>query len=196
MVCNLCEFFINRTIGRAKNQNARIRTLNKTTESLPNSQEPGQTCETNKKNPTETPTTAIQFSTAGIQDELEFGDVASFSGGKIAGESRGDYLSPCLEISAGFSHAEGHGGNSHLDENKQDELMWVTTPPRGKRREQCEVPNKAASDFNLEDSQLQQLRADEQGPGNTMFSDNWKKNSKLTSGRRYLTRMSFKPRLQ
>ncbi len=38
--------------------------------------------------------------------------------------------------------------------------MGVTTPPRGKRREQCEVTNKAASDFNLEDSQLQQLRTD------------------------------------
>ena len=57
----------------------------------------------------------------------------------------------------------GTRGGSHLDENKQDELMWVTTPKRGKRREQCEVPNKAASDFNLEDSQLQQLRTDEQG---------------------------------
>ena len=42
--------------------------------------------------------------------------------------------------------------------------MAVTTPPRGKRREQCKVPNKAASDFNLEDSQLQLLlRTDEQG---------------------------------
>ena len=40
--------------------------------------------------------------------------------------------------------------------------MGVTTPPRGKRSEQCEVPNKAASDFNLEDSQLQPLRTDKQ----------------------------------
>ena len=79
-------------MGRAKNQKARIRTLNKTTESLPNSQEPGQTCETNKKNPTETPKTATPFSTAGIQDKLEFGDVASLSGGQIALESKGDYL--------------------------------------------------------------------------------------------------------
>ena len=55
------------------------------------------------------------------------------------------------------------GGVSHLDENKQDELMGVTTPPSGKRSEQCEVQNKAASVFNLEDSQLQQLRTDEQG---------------------------------
>ena len=164
-------------MGKAKNLKAKIRALNKTTESLPNSQEPGQTCETKKKNPTETPKTATPFSTAGIQDELEFGDVASFLGGKIAVESKGDYLSQGLEISAGVSHAEGHGGNSHLDENKQDELMGVTTPPRGKRREQCEVQNKAASDFNLEDSQLQPSK----GPWNTRFSDNWTNNLSFAS---------------
>ena len=107
-------------MGRAKNLKAKIRTLNKTTESLPNSQEPGQTCETKKRNPTETPKTATPFSTAGIQDELEFGDVASFFGVEIEGESKGDYLSQGLEISAGVSHAEGQGGGSHLDKNKQD----------------------------------------------------------------------------
>ncbi len=68
-------------MGRAKNKKARIRTLNKTTESLPNSQEPGETCETKKKNPTETPKTATPFATAGIQDELEFEDVVSNLGG-------------------------------------------------------------------------------------------------------------------
>ena len=141
-------------MGKTRHTKAKIRTLNKTTEGLPNSQEPGQTCETKTKNPTETPKTATPFSAAGFQYELEFGDVASLSGGQIAGESKGDYLSPGLEISEGVSHAEGQGGNSHLDENKQDELMGVTTLPRGKRREQCEVPITAASDFNLEDSQI------------------------------------------
>ena len=72
-------------MGKAKNLKAKICALKKKTESLPNSQEPGQTCETKKMNPTETPKTATPFSTAGIQDELEFGDVASFSCGKIAG---------------------------------------------------------------------------------------------------------------
>ncbi len=85
-----------------------------------------------KKRTQLTPKTATPFSTAGIQDELEFGDVASFSGGKIARESKGNYLSPGLEISAGVSHAEGQGGGSHLDENKQDEFMGVKTPPRGR----------------------------------------------------------------
>ncbi len=98
--------FINLTIGKAKNLKAKIRSLNRTTESLPNSQEAGQTCETKKKKPTETPKTATSFSTAGIQEELEFGDVASL-GGEIEGESKGGYLSQVLEISAGISHAEG-----------------------------------------------------------------------------------------
>ena len=80
-------------MGRAKNLKAKIRALNKTTESLPNSQEQGQTCETKTKNQTDTPKTATPFTTAGIQDELEFGDVASFLGGKIAGESTGGDLS-------------------------------------------------------------------------------------------------------
>ena len=109
MVCNLCDVFINRTMGKAKNLEAKIHTLNKTTESLPNLQEPGQTCETKKKKPTETPKTATPFSTAGIQDELEFGKIA-FLGGKIAGESTAGDLSHGLEISAGVLHAEGQGG--------------------------------------------------------------------------------------
>ncbi len=46
-----------------------------------------------KKNPTETPKTTTPFSTAGIQDELEFGGVTSFFGGGIAGESRRGDLS-------------------------------------------------------------------------------------------------------
>ena len=86
-------FFINQTMGRAKNSKAKPRSLNKTTESLPNSQGPGQTCETKQKKPTDTPKTATPFSTAAIQDELDFGDVASFLCGEIAGESKGGYLS-------------------------------------------------------------------------------------------------------
>ncbi len=150
-------------MGRAKNFKAKTRALNKTTESLSNSQEPGQTCETKKKNLTEKTKTATPFSTAGIQDELEFGDVASLLGGKIAWESTGGDLPHGKEISAGFSHAEGQLRTRHTTDSSEDDLTVVTTPPRGKRREQCEVPNKAASDFNLEDSQLQQLRTDEQG---------------------------------
>ena len=102
-------------MGKAKN----FCSLNQTTESLPNSQEPGQTCETKKKNPTETQKTATPFSTAGIQDELEFGDVASFLGVEIAGESKGGYLSQGLEISAGVSYAERQRGGSHFDENNK-----------------------------------------------------------------------------
>ncbi len=86
-----------------------------------------------------------------------------FFGGEIAGESTGGDLSQGIEISAGVSHAEGQFSGRHLTDTSKDELTGVTTPPHGKRREQCEVLNKAASDFNLEDSQLQQLRTDEQG---------------------------------
>ena len=79
--------FINRTIGKAKNLKAKIRSLNQTTESLPNSQEPGQSCETKKKKqkmkPNKATKTATSFSTAGIQDEFEFGDVVSILGGAI-----------------------------------------------------------------------------------------------------------------
>ncbi len=128
-------------MGKARNLEAKIHTLNKTTESLPNSQEPGQTCETKKKNPTETPKTATPFSTAGIQDELEFGKFA-FLGGEIAGESKGGYLSHGLEIFAGVSHAEGQGGGSHLTDTSKDDLRGVTTPPRGNGSEQCEVQNR------------------------------------------------------
>ncbi len=63
--------------------------------SLPNSQEQGQTCEKKKQKPTETPKTSTSFSTAGIQDELEFRNIASF-GGKIERESKGGYLSQVL----------------------------------------------------------------------------------------------------
>ncbi len=52
---------------------------------------------------------------------------------------------------------------SHFDENRQDEFRGVTTPPRGNGSEQCEVPNKTASYFNLKDSQLHQMRTDKQG---------------------------------
>ena len=72
-------------------------------------------------------------------------------------------MSQGAEISAGVSHAEGQFRGRHLTDTSKDDLTGVTTTQRGKRREQCEVPNKAASDFNLEDSQLQQLRTDEQG---------------------------------
>ena len=70
--------FFNRTMCKAKQFKAFSRSLNETTVSIPNSQEQGKTCETKKKKPTETPTKATSFSTAGIQDELEFGDIASF----------------------------------------------------------------------------------------------------------------------
>ncbi len=93
---------------KANNLKAKIRSLNQTTESFPNSQEPGQTCETKKKKPTETQKTATSFSTAGIHDELEFGDIASL-GWEIEGESKGGYLSQVLEISAGILHAERQG---------------------------------------------------------------------------------------
>ncbi len=71
-------------MGKAKNLKAKIRSLYQITESLPNSQEQGQTCEMKEKHPTETTKTATPFSTACIQDELDFGDVVSFLGGEIA----------------------------------------------------------------------------------------------------------------
>ena len=149
-------------MGKAKNLKAKIRTRNKTTESLPNSQGPGHTCETKQKKPTDTPKTATPFSTAGIQDELDFGDVATFLGGEIAGESTGGDFLQGKEIFAGVSHADGKLWRRHYTDPSKDNLTGVTTPPRGKRSAQCEVPNKDASDFNLEDSQLQQLRTDAQ----------------------------------
>ncbi len=78
-------------------------------------------------------------------------------------ESTGGDLSQGIEISAGVSHAEGQLRGRHLTDTSKDDLTVVTTPPRGKRSEQFEVPNKAASDFNLEDSQLKKLRTNEQG---------------------------------
>ena len=54
-----------------------------------------------KKKPIYTPTTATSFSTAGIHDELEFGNIATF-GGEIEGKSKGGYFSQVLEISAAF----------------------------------------------------------------------------------------------
>ena len=98
-----------------------------------------------------------------MQDELDFGDVASFLGGEIAGESTGGDLSLGIAISAGVSHAEGHLRGRHLTDTSKDDLKEVITPPRCNGSEQCEVPNKTASDFILEDSQLQQLRTDAQG---------------------------------
>ena len=75
-------------MGKAKHTKAKSRSLNKTTESLPNSQWPGHTCETKQKKPTDTPKTATPFATAGIQDELDFGDVASFCVGKLLTKKR------------------------------------------------------------------------------------------------------------
>ena len=54
------------------------------------------------------------------------------------------------------------GGGSHLTDTSKEDLRGVTTPPRGTGSEQCNVPNKTASDLILE-SQLQQMRTDEQG---------------------------------
>ena len=71
-------------------------------------------------------------------------------------------MSQGLEISAGVSHAEGQGGGRHLTDTRKDDLKRVSTPPIGKGSEQCDVPNKTASDFNIEVLQLQQLRTDEQ----------------------------------
>ncbi len=68
-----------------------------------------------------------------------------------------------IEISAGVSHSEGHEVGCHLTNTSKDDLQGVKTPPRGNGSEKCEVPNKTASDFILEDSQLQQMRTDEQG---------------------------------
>ncbi len=64
-------------MGKAKNNKAKNSALNKTTANLTQSQEPGQTCEPENKHPTPTPKTTTPFSTEGIQDELEFGDVVS-----------------------------------------------------------------------------------------------------------------------
>ena len=60
-------------------------------------------------------------------------------------------------------HMLNDKGGSHITDTSKDDLTGVTTPPRGKGSEQCEVPNKSASDFILEDSKLQQLRTDAQG---------------------------------
>ena len=70
-------------MGQAKNNKAKNSALNKTTANLTNSQEPGQTCEPENKHPTQTPKTTTPFSTAGIQDEFEFGEVVSILGGTI-----------------------------------------------------------------------------------------------------------------
>ncbi len=67
-------------MGRVKNNKAKNSALKKTTANLTHSQEPGQTCEPENKRPTETPKTTTPFSTAGIQDEFEFGAVASILG--------------------------------------------------------------------------------------------------------------------
>ena len=56
--------------------------------------------------------------------------------------ARGD-LSEYAEISAGVSHAEGQLQRRHLTDTNNDDLTGVTTTPRGKRREKCEVQNKA-----------------------------------------------------
>ena len=101
-----------------------------------------------KKNPTETPKPTPPFSTAGIQDELEFeGTTSLFGGGmkkRIGG--RGD-LSEDAEISAGVLHAEEHFQRHHLTDTNHDDLTGVTTTPRGKKREQCERQSKAESDL-------------------------------------------------
>ena len=70
--------------------------------------------------------------------------MTSFFGGGLAGESRRCNLSQGNEISAGVSHAEEHFRGRHLTDTSKDDLTGVTTPPRGKRSEQCEVQNKAA----------------------------------------------------
>ncbi len=72
-------------------------------------------------------------------------------------------MSQGKEISAGVLHADGQFRGRNLPDTNKDDLTGVTTPPRGKRREQCEVQNKAASVFNVEDSQLQRLLTNEQG---------------------------------
>ncbi len=95
-------------MGKAKNNKTKNSALNKTTANLPNSQESGQTCEPENKRPTQTPKTTTPFSTAGIQDKLEFEGMTSFFGGGMQGRiaGRGD-LSQDAEISAGVSHAAG-----------------------------------------------------------------------------------------
>ena len=67
-------------------------------------------------------------------------------------------MSQDLEISAWVSHAEGQLRGRHHTDSCKDDFKGVTTPPRGNGSEQCDVPNKTASDFILEYSQLQQLR--------------------------------------
>ena len=63
-------------MGRAKNNKEKNSALKKTTTAtLPTSQEPGQTCEPENKRPTQTPGTTTPFSTAGNQDEFDFGNV-------------------------------------------------------------------------------------------------------------------------
>ena len=107
-----------------------------------------------KKNPTETPKPTPPFSTAGIQDELEFRGRTSLFGGGIKGRiaGRGD-LSEDAEISAAVSHAVGQLQRRHLTDTNNEDLTGVTTTPRGKRRDKCEVQNKAESDL-LEEERI------------------------------------------
>ena len=73
--------------------------------------------------------------------------------GRIAG--RGN-LSQGNKISAGVSQAEGQFQGRHLTDTNKDDLTWVTTTPRGKRREQCERQGKAESDLLEEEHIIRQ----------------------------------------
>ena len=68
---------------------------------------------------------------------------------------RGD-LSEDAEISAGVSHAEGQLQRRHLTDTKNDDLTGVTTTPRGKRRDKCEVQGMAESDLPEEEHIIRQ----------------------------------------
>ena len=56
-------------------------------------------------------------------------------------------MSQDAKISAGVSHDEGQFQGRHLTDTNNDDLTGVTTTPRGKRRDKCEVQNKAESDL-------------------------------------------------
>ncbi len=69
-------------MGKAKNNKVKNSALKKTTTpTLPNSQKPGQICEPENKHQTPTPGKTTPFSTAGNQDEFDFGNVVPILGG-------------------------------------------------------------------------------------------------------------------
>ena len=145
-------------MGKAKNNKAKNSALKKTTANLTNSQEPGQTCEPENKRPTQTTKTTTPFSTAGIQDEFEFGDLVYLFGGANEQKNPTETPKPTPPFStAGIQdELEFRGRTSPFlggMKGQFDDLTGVTTTPRGKRCDECEVQNKAESDL-LEEERI------------------------------------------